>query len=178
MGKRRLELAELLRVTAARLSEGAVYRWTHQGRCNCGHLAQTLTGMESSDIHRLAIQSEGEWSDHAAAYCETSGMPVDDMITKMLAFGITIEELGDLERLASPTVTRWLPATRAHLDYRNRMDVVLYFETWAAVLDARQAWEQDPDTPIQVNGKTYQPYEARRQIPVGLDENPAGGRAA
>ena len=37
-------LIEALRATALKLdSETTVYRWTHMGACNCGHLAQHLT---------------------------------------------------------------------------------------------------------------------------------------
>ena len=174
----RLELAIHLRATAARLGDGAMYRWTHQGRCNCGHLAQTLTGMTSANIHQAAVQSEGEWADHAAAYCETSGMPVDDLISAMLAFGITIDELGDLERLCSPTVLRWLPAERSYLDYRRREDVILYFETWAEVIEAEFALRQSPDAVRYINGKRFILRETPTEIPMGLDENPNGGQYA
>ena len=36
-------LIDALRATARRLEDGARYEWGHMGRCNCGHLAQTLT---------------------------------------------------------------------------------------------------------------------------------------
>jgi hypothetical protein len=175
---RRLELAKHLRETARRLEKGATYRWTHQGQCNCGHLAQTLTGMASGDIHRLAVQSEGEWVDHAAAYCDTTGLPVDTLITTMLSFGLTIDELGDLERLCSPRVTRWLPAAQNYLDYRRRTDVVLYFNTWAAVIEADVVMLETPNATVLVNGKLYTPYEARTEVPLALDENPASGKNA
>ena len=97
MNMRRNTLASHLRATAKRLRDGASYRWTHQGRCNCGHLAQTLTGLESRTIHEIAIRSEGEWADHVSEYCDTSGLPVNDLIKQMLSSGLTIEELGDCE---------------------------------------------------------------------------------
>ena len=134
--------------------------------------------MSSAEIHQLAVQSEGEWMDHAAAYCETSCMPVDGLIQTMLSFGLTIDELADLERLASPIVLRWLPANRTHLDYRRREDVILYFETWASVIEAEHLVSTDLGATPRINGKLYTPFEKRTQIPMGLDENPAAGSSA
>ena len=178
MNMKRQELARHLRVTAARLRDGASYRWTHQGRCNCGHLAQTLTGLSGGEIHQIALRSEGEWVDHVAEYCETSGLPVNDLIRSMLSFGLLIDELADLERLASSKVTRWLPSGRRHLDYRSREDVILYFETWAEVIDAERRWYINPNEVILIHGRPFEMYESRTEIPMALDENPASGFVA
>ena len=178
MDIKRQELARHLRMTAARLREGASYRWTHQGRCNCGHLAQTLTGLSGGEIHQIALRSEGEWVDHVSDYCEISGLPVNDLIRSMLSFGLLIDELADLERLASPNVTRWLPAGRRHLDYRSRDDVILYFDTWAEVIDAEHRIRQDQSEIILINERVFTLYEKQTQIPMALDENPAGGFVA
>lgn len=178
MNMKRKELARHLRMTATRLRDGASYRWTHQGRCNCGHLAQTLTGLSEVEIHQIALRSEGEWADHVAEYCEVSGVPVNDLIREMLAFGLKIDELGDLERLSSPRVTRWLPRQRRYLDYRSREDVILYFETWAQVIEAEQQWHQNPNEHILINGKIFVMYETPTEIPMALDENPASGYVA
>ena len=174
----RQTLASHLRATARRLRNGASYRWTHQGRCNCGHLAQTLTGLESREIHEIATRSEGEWTDHVAEYCDTSGLPVNDLIKQMLSSGLTIDELGDLERLASPSVTRWLPPNRRHLNYRHREDVVLYFETWADVIDAEISVRLKPSVEVRIHGRVFVPYVTPTEIPMALDENPASGYVA
>ena len=178
MNMKRKELARHLRMTAARLREGASYRWTHQGRCNCGHLAQTLTGLSEVEIHQIALRSEGEWADHVAEYCEVSGQPVNDLIRDMLSFGVRIDELADLEKLSSPRITKWLPRNRRHLDYRSREDVILYFETWAEVIEAEQQWYQNPNQPIMIHGQEFVMYETRTEIPMALDENPASGYVA
>ena len=178
MNMKRQELARHLRATAARLRDGASYRWTHQGRCNCGHLAQTLTGLKSGQIHEIATRSEGEWVDHVSDYCDTSGLPVNDLIKQMLSFGLLIDELADLERLASSKVTRWLPNGQRYLNYRRREDVILYFETWAEVIEAEIMVRNHPDQTIYVNGRPFVLYEKRTMIPMALDENPASGHAA
>ena len=178
MNMRRRDLASHLRATARRLRDGASYRWTHQGRCNCGHLAQTLTGLESKKIHEIAIRSDGEWTDHVSEYCDTSGLPVNDLIRQMLSSGLTIDELGDLERLASPRVTRWLPQGQRYLNYRRREDVILYFETWADVIDAEFYIRRYPNNEVWINGKSFVMYETPTEIPMALDENPAAGYVA
>ncbi len=178
MGKLKLQIADRLTQTAARLAGGAPYRWTHQGRCNLGHLIQTVTGLQAARIHQVAVQSQGEWIDHAANYCETSGLPVDALIKQVLELGLTLDEIADVERLASRKVLRWLPANRRHLDYRHREDVILYFETWAEVLRAEVSWERDPSVAYELNGRPYEPPAKPSRIENALDENPASGYAA
>ncbi len=178
MSQLRITVADRLVETAARLRSGAPYKWTHQGRCNLGHLIQTVTGLAAPKIHEVAIQSEGEWIDHAAAYCETSGLPVDDLITQVLQLGLSLDEVADVERLSSRKVLRWLPAHRRTLDYRQRDDVVLYFETWAEVLRAEAAFAADPQAQYEIHGRLFAPEAKPTQIESGLDENPAAGFAA
>lgn len=173
----RLELATQLRKTAARLKTADDYRWTHQGRCNCGFLAQTLTGHTAARIHQMAVQAEGEWKDHAAAYCETSGLAIDQVIKEMLSFGLTVEDLGDLEYLRAPDVIRWMPPGQKHPDYRRKEDVVAYFETWAAVIEARETLRRSPREQILINGRPFEELKPER-IPLALDENPDSGRSA
>ena len=166
-----------LRETARRLRDTDDYRWTHQGRCNCGHLAQTLTGLTAARIHQMAVQSEGEWLDHAHEYCETSQQPIDQVIKQMLSFGLTVDDLADLEYLRSPEVLPWLPPNQRQPDYRRKEDVIAYFETWADVLEANAALKANPDQVIAVNGRPYAPPRPER-IPLALDEHPDAGSSA
>ena len=82
-----LSLSEHLRQTVKRLQTGAPYQWTHQGRCNLGHLFQTVTGIEGAEIHRIALRTEGDWREHADTYCPTSGLPIDELIGSVLSLG-------------------------------------------------------------------------------------------
>ena len=81
MAKASLHLIEKLRETAKSLESGADYSWGHVARCNCGHLAQTLLPLSSSDIYKAA-RSCGldEWSEYANEYCPASGAPIDDIM--------------------------------------------------------------------------------------------------
>lgn len=131
-------LIEALRTTAARLQTGERYRWTHQGACNCGHLAQTLTQKSRQEIHQAALQKAGDWREHAIEYCATSGLPIDHILGEMLDAGLTLGDIEHLERLSDPRVLRALPPEERTLDYRRREDVVRYMEAWATLLEAKQ----------------------------------------
>lgn len=135
MARPTLELVQALRVTAKRLRTEVEYYWSHQGSCNCGHLAQTITQFSKVEIHRFAIERYGDWEDHAEDYCPTSGHHIDSIITTMLEMGMTREDIGRLERLSDNAVLMRLAPERRALQYNRREDVVLYMETWADLLE-------------------------------------------
>ncbi len=129
-------LVHALRVTAHRLASPEVpYRWSHQGQCNCGHLAQTLTAMRPAQIHEAGLEAPGDWSEHARDYCPTSGLAIDRIITTMLDAGLSGDDLVHLERLSDPKVLSSLPLSERTLDYRDRHDVVRYLRLWADRLE-------------------------------------------
>ena len=124
-----------LRKTAARLRTTEAYRWTHQGRCNCGHLAQHLTRKSAAELRRLSQGKAGEWADQAMEHCPTSNVPMDHILSKLLETGLEPEDIGHLERLSDKRVLRRLPLGERHLDFRARHDVVRYLRAWADLLD-------------------------------------------
>lgn len=128
-------LIDALRTTADRLAAGAAYQWGHQGQCNCGHLAQTLTDRTPAEIHRLALERGGDWRDHVAGYCPTSGYHLDHVIETMLRAGLTVDDLSRLETLDHPAVLAHLGV--AHLRRNVREDAVRYFRGLADLLEAR-----------------------------------------
>lgn len=153
-------LIEALRSTAQRLESGASYRWTHMGMCNCGHLAQTVTGRRKEDLHRMAQEKAGDWSQQVVDYCPTSGFPMDHVITSLLDLGLTASDLRHLEWLSDSDILRQIPADPRsgpghYLDRRRRSDVVLYMRTWADQLEDRWMANQPvpanlPSAPSQV----------------------------
>ena len=125
-------LSEALRVTAKRIASGSYYKWTHMGSCNCGHLAQTVTFNSPEELHKIALQRAGDWTEQTREYCPASGYPLDFVISALLDLGATLQELRDLERLSDPKVLKRIPVDRRrNLNHRCREDVVLYMETWA-----------------------------------------------
>ena len=133
MAKASLELIKAIRRTAKHLSNRAPYQWGHMGSCNCGHLAQEITRVSKADIHSFALHSEGSWTDQSRAYCATSGLPMDLLISSMLDVGLALEDLEYLEKLADPRVLRRMG--RPRLRFNKREDVILYMRTWADLLE-------------------------------------------
>jgi hypothetical protein len=69
MARPSVALVQALRTTARRLESAAViYRWSSFAHCNCGHLAQTVTGLTAREIQEGAMQREGDWGEQAAAH--------------------------------------------------------------------------------------------------------------
>ncbi|MEM6822629.1 MAG: hypothetical protein AAF558_11895 [Verrucomicrobiota bacterium] len=138
-------LVEVLRSTADRLESGAPYQWTHQGRCNCGHLAQTITGLGAAEIHRRGIQRPGEWSEHANDYCPISHHAIDQVIHALREIGFTTDDLPHIEYLSDPKVLSALPPGKKYLQKNVRDDVIVYFRTWANQLEADIDQTLDPE---------------------------------
>lgn len=140
MAYARLELIHALKTTALRIQEGAPFSWTHMGACTCGHLAQTLTELTAAEIHRRSLERQGDWSEQGDALCGASGLPIDVVHNAMLAAGLELRDLGELERLSGNEVLSTLPLGERNLDRRNPAHVVRYLNAFAALLeDRRQA---------------------------------------
>ena len=126
------DLAHALRATADRLESNASFMWGHMGACNCGQLAQTVTGLTGAEIHRAALEREGEWERQANEYCPTSGLLVDHILAVMFELGLTRADVRNLERLADPRV---LARVGRPLRFNRREDAVVYLRVWADLLE-------------------------------------------
>lgn len=135
MARPTIELIQVLRATAERLSEGALYQWSHQGSCNCGHLAQTVTSLSKAEIHAYALQKAGDWGQKSIDYCPDSGYPIDLIISKMIEIGLSTDDLYHLERLSATNIQKRIPQERRPLMHNRREDVILYLNTWADMLE-------------------------------------------
>lgn len=133
MARATLKLVLAIRNTAKRLSHHAPYQWGHMGSCNCGHLAQELTRVSKADIHSYALHSEGSWTDQSRAYCPTSGLPMDLLISAMLDAGLGLDDLEYLEKLSDTRVLKRLQIP--FLKFNKREDVILYMHAWADLLE-------------------------------------------
>ena len=127
------ELAIALRTTAARLAAGSSYQWGNLGMCNCGHLVETVCGLAPPQIHRIALEREGDWEPLANAYCPTRGDAIDDVITTLLDLGLSTRDIGHLEKLDDPRVLAQLGVRWSRRN--QRADVVAYLEAWAMLVD-------------------------------------------
>jgi hypothetical protein len=149
MAKANPRLIEAIEKTVAKLSNGAAYQWGHMGACNCGNLAQELTHFTKAEIHRYAMQKHGDWNEQILEYCPTSGYPIDLMISKMLDFGLTLEDLANLERLSDQEILSRIPKEkRDGINKNSRADVILYMETWSKIL--REKWINENEFQLEI----------------------------
>ena len=139
MRESKLKLITALRQTASRLSGGARYEWGHMGRCNCGHLVQTLTDMTDVEIVRSIDNQLDEWTEHARDYCDGTGTGVDDLFRTLEGVGFGHEDVMKLEYLSDPRVLKNLPGDQRHLRRNDVKHVTLYMETMANVLETEMA---------------------------------------
>jgi hypothetical protein len=126
------ELIRALRVTAGRLAGDTTYQWGHMGMCNCGHLAQAITGLTPAEIHSSAMVRFGDWEQQANDYCPTSGQLIDHVLAAMFAIGLHRDDVKNLKKLADHDVVRRMGRYPRH---NRREDVVDYMRTWASLLE-------------------------------------------
>jgi hypothetical protein len=132
-----IELIQALRNAAKKIEASNQYQWGHMGLCNCGFLAQEITSLKKEEIHSRAMQRQGDWNEQLNDYCPTSGLPMDDLISEMLAFGFDSDDLKLLEKLSDGTVLRALPMNDRNLKHNIKADVVTYLYCWANVLESK-----------------------------------------
>lgn len=131
-----IRFSNVLRETARRMSSGADYNWCHMGRCNCGHIAQTITRKSPQEIHEMALLKSGDWKDQSIEHCGSTGYTIDHIIDSILAYGLKRKDLAHIERLSDPAIRSHIPfEKRKNLNFKNREDVILYFNTWAKMIE-------------------------------------------
>jgi hypothetical protein len=132
-----IPLIEALCTTATRLREGNYYAWGHHGGCNCGNLLQVITDLSKEEILSYAHSSRGEWSEIAEDYCEVTSVPAYLMISKLEALSLTASDIHNLEYLEDREVLNHLPGGFRWLKRNVREDVIIYFETFAEMLEEK-----------------------------------------
>lgn len=138
-----LALIGALRETAKRLEDGAHYAWGNHGSCNCGNLLQVITDLSKEEILTYAHTGIGEWTELAEEYCGVTNAPVSLLLKKLQETGLTPTDIHNLEYLEDKTVLQALPGGFRWLKRNKREDVILYFRTYADVLE-EQLIEQIP----------------------------------
>ncbi len=137
MARLNIDTIIALRNTANQISKSADYQWGHMGACNCGFLAQQVCKISKEEIHRKAMQGHGDWNEQLNDYCPSSGLPMDELISSLLNFGFTTDELKKLEKLSDQHLLFRLAPEKRNLKHNNKEDVVLYLQTWADLLEEK-----------------------------------------
>lgn len=128
-------LVNVLRETADRLEGGADYQWAHFGRCNCGHLVQTVTRLAPAEIHAATAPELLEWSEIPEDYCAGTGLRLEHVLDRLRELGLDRTDMKHIEDLSDPRVLSALPGGHRWLERNRREDVVTYFRTLAEVLE-------------------------------------------
>ena len=128
-------LIEALRTTAKRLNDGATYAWGNHGACNCGNLLQVITPLSRQDILQYAHTGIGEWTELSEDFCGVTNAPVDMLLSKLQGVGLTPSDIHNLEYLDNREVLDKLPGGFRWLTKNVREDVIVYFETFANLLE-------------------------------------------
>ncbi len=137
MANPNLTLIEALRNTANRLREGAHYAWGNHGSCNCGNLLQVITDLSKEEILTYAQTGVGEWTELAEDYCGVINAPVSLLLKKLQETGLTPTDIHHLEYLDNREVLNALPGGFRWLKRNERDHVILYFETYATLLEEK-----------------------------------------
>ena len=132
-----IELIEALRETARRLEGGAHYAWGNHGSCNCGNLLQVVTQLESKEILQYSRTGTGEWTELALDFCGVSNAPLDLLVNKLAAIGLTPSDIHCIEYLEDKTVLQQLPGGFRWLSRNKREDVIVYMRTMANMLEEK-----------------------------------------
>ncbi len=135
MAQANIQLIQALRETAARLRNGAHYAWGNHGACNCGNLTQVVTKLTKEEILAYAHTGIGEWTELAEDYCGVTDAPAGLLITKLQEIGLTPSDIHNLEYLEDRAVLQRLPGGFRWLQRNVREDVIVYFETFAEMLE-------------------------------------------
>lgn len=130
-----MPLINALRNAAQNLRDGSHYAWGHHGSCNCGHVLQVVTQLSKEEIVRHAQTIYGEWTEIAEEYCDTTHVPAYLLISELEKLGLTPTDIHNLEYLEDRTVLQNLPGGFRWLKKNVREDVIVYFETFAGVLE-------------------------------------------
>jgi hypothetical protein len=176
MARASLRLVGALRETAARLErEDTVYRWSQLAHCNCGHLAQTITGLSPKSIRDAAARQRGDWAEQARevalrsepdygnrpaldegawepedlGICPVAELGMSQIFAELTAWGLDARDVSALERLDDPEVRRRLGTHTVDFLHSDRQNVVAYLKAWAELLegrlDRRRAVDLDSD---------------------------------
>jgi hypothetical protein len=135
MARASLPLIQAIRKVATKLEASTVYQWGHMGSCNCGFLAQEVTKLTKEEIHTRAMMRHGDWTEQLNDYCPINGLPLDDVISELLAFGFDSDDLKHLEKLSDAKILRTIPLAQRDLKHNIKKDTVTYLTAWAMLLE-------------------------------------------
>lgn len=166
--KMKTKLIDALRLAASALEAGRFYYdWNEPSCCNCGALFCALTGKSAAELHAEVPEGISEdlphtWEGLLGQYCPMSGLPTQKLFLELFSYGLTQEDVANLEYLRddkvlarmnlSETVLErmlvkwpWYLLRKPKLivkeksicvkpDHKNKEHVIAYMRAWADLL--------------------------------------------
>jgi hypothetical protein len=130
-------LIDALRLTAANLKSGAYHSWGHHGACNCGNLVQSVTKFSKEEVLRYAHTGSGEWTELAQDFCPITNAPLTLIFNQLEQIGLTPTDIHHIEYLSNREVLENLPGGFRWLKRNKKEDAIIYFETFANMLEEK-----------------------------------------
>ncbi len=93
--------------------------------------------LTKEEILQYAQSGIGEWTELAEEYCENTNAPVNLIIRKLERIGLTSADIHNIEYLQDTEVLNALPGGFRWLERNVRDDVIVYFETFANILEEK-----------------------------------------
>lgn len=93
--------------------------------------------MSKEEILTYAHTSHGEWTEIAEEYCPVTNAPVNLLLSKLELLGLTPTDINNIEYLEDREVLNHLPGGFRWLMRNIRQDVIVYFETFARLLEEK-----------------------------------------
>ena len=106
------------------------------GRCNCGHLVQTLTDMTDIEIVQSITYQLDEWTERAKDYCEGTSTKVQDLFDTLTRYGLGHEDLRHSVHLSDRRALNRIDG-RPYFRKNIVSDVSLYMDTMADFLEEK-----------------------------------------
>jgi len=131
MKTNKIGMVEALRKAAKKIGKEH-YSWKDIGHCNCGNLAQVVTGKSGKEILKQGIKKHGDWEILTKLYRENSMYEIDHYIDSMIEIGFRLDQIAKLENLSDEKI---LNEIGVDLRRDKKEDVILYLNTWADMIE-------------------------------------------
>lgn len=131
---------EALKHAVGELKNGKDYDWLESHQCNCGIVAQSVTGMKNTP-HKLAVRGIGSWG---LSICGASGMPYYKVFQWLFDAGFTKKDIMNLEGLCDEKICGEmgmpirLNMCGTNEGCNDKNNLIAYLEAWIRIIEKEQ----------------------------------------
>jgi hypothetical protein len=129
------------------------YEWNDRTRCNCGIVAAQVLQTNAAGLKRALppIIDQGtflpSWRAMTETYCSDSGLPRNEVFSRLLEAGLRPDDFSHLEELSHPQILTRMTGfrrTKAPVRKSRKTDVIAYLRTWAEGIEEFQELRKRP----------------------------------